>query len=135
MGFWIFKSPKEKALDQLRKDVHAMYTLALDEYEDTEIEELSREVHQLKQLFTPEEPAPATPSQGLPNDVIEGIIGIIPESFRGLARAPIRKLLSDPRTVDEIKRRLIPILEKQPAKTEEQPIDAAYSLHGYVPQQ
>jgi hypothetical protein len=125
MGWWIFKSAREKALDHLRKDVSAMYKLAKDDYEDAEIADLADQVAELKQLFMPEEEIPRTPTAGLPPEMIDAVTSLIPEQWRGMARPIIRRILTDPKTMQEIQTRLMPFIGRLPTTppaTQQQPI-------------
>lgn len=133
MGFWIFKSAREKALTQLRKDVHAMYELAMDEYEDSEIEDLTRQVHDLKRLFTAEEPVQAAPVGGMPKEMIDGVMQLVPEGWRNIARGPIEKFLSDPKNLEKVRERITPLLGQQPKP--QQNVPPEYSGQSYVPPQ
>jgi hypothetical protein len=87
MGWWIFKSAKEKYMGQLVKRLDAIERLMDEEREDDMLERIEGRLDKLERLFRePEEPeklpAPATGDLASTTAMLQGIWSAVPSAVK-----------------------------------------------------
>jgi len=114
--FW--RSPRDRAIGDMRKELHHMSHTIDTEYEDAELMELMDEMESLRRTFQrllePETPSAAGPTQApvIPPEALEAALEFVPEGWRGIAGLMARRMLNDPAQMKKITDKLGPYLQK-----------------------
>jgi hypothetical protein len=140
MGFWVFKSAREKALADIAKRLGGLEHLVKEDYEDDALSLIGRRLERLERQFFPEPEQPTAAQMPAPN--LE-IWNKIPEQWRGPADGiaktffgiGIQEALSDP-TGEKLKllsEKAGPMISKLPGLTRYLPKELQALLSGQGP--